>query len=219
MITPAWILEIFAAVMILVAEVSAGQLTIARAWTHADIAVSQLLVGIALAGMLVPGLNAVPNTVWEVVFAVMTAWFGWCLWREGRRRGAVLARGHYAPHLVYSAAMFYLFAALAGPPLEGSATPVSGSGGMPGMAGGSSSGPHASTLALIFALLLIAFTVHDLDRPAGVDGYFQVAGRRSVPERAPAAYTAERLLLSPAVVKGCQVAIGVTMAFILIIMI
>ena len=37
--------------------------------------------------------------------------------------------------------------------------------------------------------------------------------------RPTAAYTAERLLLSPAVVKGCQVAIGVTMAFILIIMI
>jgi hypothetical protein len=35
----------------------------------------------------------------------------------------------------------------------------------------------------------------------------------------PAAYTAERLLLSPAAVKGCQVAIGVTVAFMLIIMI
>ena len=118
------------------------------------------------------------------------------------------------------------------------------------MAGGSSGGMptlHVSTLALIFALLLIAFTVHDVDRPAGVDGYFHVVGRRSVPagsalgaaaagpvalhqpaqadaaesaSRAdPAPYTAERLLLSPAVVKGCQVAIGVTMAFILIIMI
>jgi len=37
--------------------------------------------------------------------------------------------------------------------------------------------------------------------------------------RPTAAYIAERLLLSPAVVKGCQVTIGVTMAFILIIMI
>ena len=34
MSTPAWILEIFAAVMLLVAEVSAGQLVIARAWTR-----------------------------------------------------------------------------------------------------------------------------------------------------------------------------------------
>jgi hypothetical protein len=101
---------------------------------------------------------------------------------------------------------------------------------MSGMAGGSSGGMptlSASALALIFALLLIAFTVHDLDRPAGVDGYFRVAGRRYVPggsalaaaAAGPVAYSAERLVLSPAVVKGCQVTIGVTMVFVLIIMI
>ena len=107
---------------------------------------------------------------------------------------------------------------------------MSGTGGMSGMAGGPSGGMptlHASTLALIFALLLIAFTIHDLDRPAGVDGYFRAVGRRSVPAGSalaaaaagPAAYTAERLLLSPAVAKGCQVTIGVAMAFILIVVI
>jgi hypothetical protein len=254
MSTPAGILEIFAAIMILVAEVSAGQLVIARAWTRrggtdADIAVSHLLMGIAMAGILVSGLSTLPNAVWEVVFAVMTAWFAWCLWRENRGRGAAaVAHGHYVPHLLHSAAMLYVFAALAGPSVEGSGT--SGTGGMSGMAGGSSGSMptlHASTLALIFALLLIAFTVHDLDRPAGMGGYFHVVGRRSVPAGSalaaaaagpvalrqptqadaaetgpradPAAYTAERVLLSPAVVKGCQVAIGVTMAFILIVII
>jgi Domain of unknown function (DUF5134) len=256
MSTPAGIPEIFAAIMILVAEVSAGQLVIARAWTlrggtDADIAVSQLLMGIAMVGVLVPGLSTLPNAVWEVVFAVTTAWFAWCLWRESRgRSAAAVARGHYVPHMVHSAAMLYVFAALAGPSVEGSGMSTSGTGGMSGMAGGSSGGLptlHASTLALIFALLLIAFTVHDLDRPAGVDGYFHVVGRRSVPAGSalaaaaagplarrqpaqadtaeaapradPAAYAAERLLLSPAVTKGCQVAIGLTMAFILIVII
>ena len=234
MSTPAWILGIFAAVMLLVAEVSAGQLVLARAWTrrggtNTDIAVSHLLIGIAMTGILVPGLSTLPNAVWEVVFAVMTAWFAWCLRRESRGRGAAaVAGGHYAPHLVHSAAMLYIFAALAGPSLAGSGISVSGTGGMSGMsgmAGGSSGGMPA--LALIFALLLIAFTIHDLDRPAGVDGYFYVVGRRSVPAGSalaaaaahPAAYPAQRLLLSPAVVKGCQVAIGVTMAFILIVII
>jgi hypothetical protein len=229
MSTPAGILEIFAAIMILVAEVSAGQLVIARAWTRrggtgADIAVSQLLMGIAMAGILVPGLSILPNAVWEVVFAVMTAWFAWCLWRESRGRGAAaVAHGHYVPHLVHSVAMLYVFTALAGPSVEGSGISISGTGGMSGMAGGSSGGTptlHAPTLALIFALLLIACTVRDLDRQAGVDGYFHVVGRRPVPAgSAPAAYAAERLLLSPAAVKGCQVAIGVTMAFILIVII
>ena len=219
MSTPAWILGIFAAVMLLVAEVSAGQLVIARAWTRrggtdADIAVSHLLMGIAMAGILVPGLSTLPNAVWEVVFAVITAWFAWCLWRESRGRGAAaVASGHYAPHLVHSAAMLYMFAALAGPSGTG------GMSGMSGMAGGSSGGMPA--LALIFALLLIAFTIHDLDRPAGVDGYFRVVGRRSIPAGSalPATYTGERLLLSPAAAKGCQVAIGLAMAFILIIVI
>ena len=127
--------------------------------------------------------------------------------------------------------MLYIFVALAGPPTAGSGTSTSGMGAMPGMVGtesGSSSGMptlHASTLALLFALLLIAFAVHDLDRQAGVDGYFPVVGRRPVtagpaPAGAaadPAAYTAKRLLLSPVTVKGCQVAIGITIAFLLLI--
>jgi Domain of unknown function (DUF5134) len=259
MSTPAWILGIFAAVMLLVAEVSAGQLVIGRAWTrrgrtNADVAVSHLLTGIAMAGIFVPGLSTLPKAVWEVVFAVMTAWFALCLRRESRGRGAAaVAGGHYAPHLVHSAATLYLFAALAGPSVEGSGIALSGTGGMsgmPGMAGGLSGGLPAllaSTLTPIFALLLIAFTIHDLDRPAGVDGYFHVVGRRSIPAGSalaaaaagpvalcqptqgdaaktapradPPAYTAARLLLSPAVAKGCQVAIGVAMAFILIIVI
>jgi hypothetical protein len=161
-------------------------------------------MGIAIAGILVPGLSTLPSAAWEVVFAVMTAWFAWCLWRESRGRGAAaVASGHYAPHLVYSAAMLYMFAALAGPSAEGSGMSMSGTGGMSGMAGGSSGGMpalHAPTLALIFALLLIAFTVHDLDRQAGVDGYFHVVGRRSVPGGSALAVAAAgpvALLLSP----------------------
>jgi hypothetical protein len=243
---PGWILAIFAAVMLLAAEVSAGQLAVMRAWTRgggtgADIAVSDLLTAIAMAGILLPGLSILPNAAWEVVFAVMTAWFVWRLWRLWRERGgrgaAAVAHGPDAPYLVRGAAMLYVFAALAGPSVAGSGMSMSGPGGMSGMAGGSSGGMptlHASTLALIFALLLVAFTVHDLDRRADVDGYFRVAGHRFMPggstlaaaaagpvtPRQPAhAYTAERLLVSPGVVKGFRVATGVTMAFILITMI
>ena len=261
---PAWILDVFAAVMLLVAAVSAGQLAVARAWTRAgardaDIAVSHLLMGIAMAGMLVASLSTLPNVAWEAVFAAMTAWFAWCLWRESRGHGAgALVRGHHAPHLVHSAAMLYMFAALAGPSSGGGS-------GMSGMAGGSSGATqtlHAPTLALVFVLLLIAYTVRDLDRQACADGYFHVVGRRftpagpalatasaagtasavppaggdgavatvtqpraaeaaetaATPEAGHAEPVAERLLLSPAVVKGCRVAMGVTMAFMLIIM-
>jgi hypothetical protein len=139
------------------------------------------------------------------------------------------------------AALLYLFAALAGPSAEGSAMSMSmsmsGPGGISGMTWGSSGGTptlHAPTLALIFALLLVAFAIHDLDRRARVDGDFQVVGRRFVrgepalaaaaagpvtPRPPTAAYTAERLLFPPAVVKGCRVATSLTIAFILIILI
>lgn len=239
MSTPAWILEIFGGVMILVAELSAGQLVVARAWARrgsadADIAVSRLLMGIAIAGILVPGLSALPNAAWAIVFAVMAAWFLWCLRRESQGSGAAaVARGHYAPHLVQSAAMVYLFAALAGPATAGSGMSMSGPGGMPGMTSGSPGGTptlHAPTLALIFALLLIAFTVHDLDQPAlaaGAGPVVTVTPRQpaqpdaadSAPRADPAADTAQRLLLSAPMMKGCRVVMGVTMAFTLIIMI
>lgn len=110
------------------------------------------------------------------------------------------ARAVGAPVARLLLAMLYLFAAAAGS--SGSGLPASG--GMSGMAGAAGvPAPHASTLALIFALLLIAVTVHDLNRQAGASD--------------PAGYAAERLLLSPAVAKGCQVTTGVTMAFMLII--
>ena len=267
---PAWISDVFAAVMLLVAAVSAGQLAVARAWTRAgardaDIAGSHLLMGIAMAGTLVASLSTLPNAAWEVIFAVMTAWFAWCLWQETRGHGiTAVASGHHAPHLVHSAAMLYMFAALAGPAPGGG----SGMAGMAGSPGGMHS-LHAPTLALVFALLLIAYTVRDLDRKAGADGYFHVVGRQFTPavpalataaaggtgrgipaslagggdsavaamaelQAAPAAEVppGERVvggaearppmadrLLSPAVVKGCRVAMGVTMAFMLVIMI
>jgi hypothetical protein len=115
----------------------------------------------------------------------MTAWFAGRLWRERRGRGATAAAsGHYAPHLAHSAAMLYLFAAIAGPSAQGSGTSMSGPGEMAGMTDGSPGGIptlHAPTLALIFVLLLIAFTVHDLDRQADRDGRSHVAGRRLAP--------------------------------------
>ena len=224
MSTPAWVLEIFAGVALLVAEMSAAQLVVARAWTRrgradAAIAVSQLLIGIALAGILVPALSTLPDAAWAVAFAVMTAWFAWCLWQESRGRGAAaLAGGQYAPHLAHSAAMLYAVAALAGP---GSGPSSSGTGGMAGMAWTSPGGVqplHAPTLAALFALLLIACTVRDLDRRADADGYFRVLEARPGPSGSVLAAAATRTV-APATVKACRVTTSVTVAFMLIILI
>ena len=196
MTIPDWLLEIFAGVALWVAAVSAGHLVVVRAWTRrgavdADIALSHLLMGIALAGVLVADLSTLPNAAWDVVFAAMTAWFDWCLWRESREHGTAAAiSGKYAPHLVYGAAMLYLFAALAGPSSAGSSmTGMSGMAGMTGGASGALPTLHAPALAFVFTVLLVAFTVRDLDRRASTDGYFHVAGRRFMPT-GPALLTA-----------------------------
>jgi uncharacterized protein DUF5134 len=212
MSVPGWLLEVLAGVMLLVAAMSAGHLAVARAWIRhdavgADVALFHLLLGIAIAGVLVAGLRTLPNAAWDVVFAATTAWFDWRLWRDSREYGAAAARGQFAPLLAYSAAMLYLFTALAPPSPGGSVM-----AGMPGMSAGPSSVMptlRAPTLGLLFAVLLAAITVRDVDRPAG---YLDVAGSDRTWR------TAELLPLAPAVVKGRQVMLGVTIAFTLILL-
>jgi len=278
---PARLLDIFAAVMLLVAAVSAVRLVAARPWrreaAEADIDAAHLLMGIAMAGMLAASLTTLPGGAWEVVFGVFTAWFAWRVGREARGHGArSVAGGHRTPHLVHSAAMLYMFAALT--------APMTASGGMGGM-GGSSGGMgtlRLPTLALVFALLLVGYAVWDLDRLGGpaVDGHSHPARARVTLGRGtlggaqalaaagsptaatfpaatadpPAAATsgtvtgrpvtagapataaqpypagatrvtgtgsaaARALVLAPGLAAVCQIAMGVTMAFMLIILI
>ena len=113
--TPAWILDIFAAIMLVVAAVSAARLVAARPWQRGavitDTDISHLLMGIAMAGMLAPSLTTLPNDAWAVVFGVLAVWFGYRVVRDYQASGArALAVGHCAPHLVHSAAMLYMFA-------------------------------------------------------------------------------------------------------------
>jgi hypothetical protein len=165
--TPAWILDLLAAVMLVVAAVSAARLAIARPWRPGsavfDTDVAHLLMGIAMAGMFVANLTTLSNTVWEVIFGLMTAWFAVRVVLDAQANGTrALAGGHCAPHLVHSAAMLYMFLALAAPG-------KGAMGGMSGMSGGSGSMMALShpTLAFIFALILIGYSVWDLDQLSG----------------------------------------------------
>jgi hypothetical protein len=264
MMTPSWILDTLAGVMLLVAAISAGRLMAARPWAgstgDADIDIAHLLMGIAMAGMLVVSLTTLPNGLWDAIFAVLTSWFGWRVYRESRGQGArVLADGHHMPHLVHSAAMLYMFVAL-------NATAAGSGGGMSGMGG--SSGMAMQTLsapvvAFIFILWLAAYVVLDLDRLSGPGhgrgSYFArpalagvTAGTGAVSLAASAmpagtsagaaagqdqaadgshpagrgllatggrSASARALLLSPRAAAGCRITMGVTMAFMLVIMI
>jgi hypothetical protein len=251
MSTPAWILDIFAALMLVVAAVSAARLAVLRPWrlgraaAVADIDVAHLLMAIAMAGMLAAGLSTLPDHAWAVVFGMLTAWFARQVTRDARREGIrALAAGHCAPHLVHAAAMLYMFLALT----AHAARSASGVAGMGGSAMPTLSLPF---LALLFALVLIGYSVWDLDQlsgpgagphyslaiprpvpaavlvgvPAGSDGGVTtivrpgVAGQAASRTAIPASLTGASPVLAPWVATGCRIAMGVTMAFMLMIMI
>jgi Domain of unknown function (DUF5134) len=267
---PSFVLGFFAALMLLVAAVSAGRLALDRPWRRgimdAGVDGAHVLMGIAMAGMLVASLGTLPNGVWTAIFAVMTAWLAWCVYRESRGGSLrVLVDSHHAPHLVHSAAMVYMFAAITAPAV-GHGSGMAGLGG----AGGGMSTLAVPVLAFIFAILLAGYSVVDLDRlsgpaphgsylsavgpaPAGAATASAAAGSGIVSPGVASAATvrseggvatlAEQaaspaesagasagspgggggsvrdLLLNPRTAAGCRIAMGVTMAFMLVIMI
>ena len=258
---PSWILDIFAAVMLLVAAVSAGRLAAARPWRNGrrraaltDIDLAHLLMAIAMAGMLVASLQTLPNGAWEAVFAVMTAWFAYRVMRDAQVTGVrALAGGHCAPHLIHAGAMLYMFLAVSAPIAHGSGGMNDMGGGMSGM--GTLDLPF---LAFLFALALVGYSIWDLDQLSGpgTSGHYSLAVARApadpvlagvgapagpgatavltepasppmvtetietVPEVPPASAPADGTgVLAPWVATGCRIAMGITMAFMLVIMI
>ncbi len=245
--TPAWVLDIFAAVMLAVAAVSAARLVAEWPWrreAHPDVDVAHLLMGISMAGMLAAGLRTLPDTLWEVIFGVLTAWFVGQVARDARAAGVrALAGGHCAPHMVHSAAMLYMYLAL---------VTAAGSGsGMSGMGGAATQSLSYPTLAFAFGLILAGYSVWDLDQLSGRRYSFASAttavaspalagipagaasaavsgpgtpsdapvGDEPSPPEENGRNDARRLLLSPETAVICRMAMGVTMAFMLFIMI
>jgi len=249
--TPTWIFDVLAAVMVAVAVVSAARLAAARPWRRgpailgpailgADAA--HLLMAIAMAGMLAPRLRTLPDTGWEVVFGVLIAWFAFWVARDARESGArALAADHCgAPHLVHSGSMLYMFLATT------SAAGMAGMAGMnelPGSSGSTMLTLDYPTLAFAFALILIGYSLWDLDQLSG--RRYGLAGARvslagigatnlpaltgaesvtAVPgsdgsdgSGANGGDAVREILLSPAVKVGCRVAMGAVMAFIMLI--
>lgn len=165
--TPAWVLDVLAAVMLVVAAVSAARLVAARPWQHGtvviDTDVAHLMMGIAMAGMLVASLTTLPDTAWEVIFALLAVWFAVRVALDATANGIrALAGGHCAPHLVHSGAMLYMFLAMGA-----SGAMPGGMGAMPGGAGPAMKTLSYPTLALVFALILVGYSIWDVDQLSG----------------------------------------------------
>jgi hypothetical protein len=268
---PAWILDIFAALMLVVAGISASRLLAERSWARpaadADIDAAHVLMGIAMAGMLAGGLKTLPNSVWVAVFAVVTAWFAGRVAREARTRRdlASVLTTHHVPHLIHGAAMIYMFVAFSSPAAGAAGSAMGGMGSM----GGSMGTLRVPTIGLVFVLIMAGWAVLDIDQisrsgrsrsgrgevavPAGLRHRVAVAAAGTAPAlaamgpaddslaamaatAAPVATTragsgaasGSSTAPSPAVVRGildprvattCRIAMGVTMALMLVLMI
>jgi hypothetical protein len=267
--SPDWLLDAFAALMLAVAAVSAVRLAAARARRRAAEAIdsdaAHLLMAIAMAGMLTPVLRTLPDRAWEVIFGLLAVWFVVRVARDARANGVrALAGGHCAPHLVHSCSMVYMVAAMT--TTAAGAAGMSGMGGMPGSVGSAMMTLRYPGIALVFAFILGGYSIWDLDQVSGrryrleappvslagargvpvpalaaasgrpgtsgavaegfaaADGAEEADGAREAEGRGDAAGAADRVgtrgrafLLSPAVTIGCRVAMGVAMAFMLII--
>ncbi len=168
--TPAWLLDAVAALMLAVAAVSAARLLAARPWRRgavvADTDVAHPLMAVAMAGMLAAGLRTLPDTAWEAIFGLLAAWFAVRVARDARANGVrALAGGHCAPHLAHSCAMVYMFLAVQA--TAAGAAGMDGMSGMPGDAGAAAMSLRYPTLALIFAFILVGYSIWDLDRLSG----------------------------------------------------
>jgi hypothetical protein len=253
---PTWILDVFAAVVLVVAALSVGRIAAAWPWRHgaavteADVAYP--LMGIAMAGTLAASLRILPDSAWEVIFAALTVLFAYQVVEDAGESGVRPVAGVLrAPQRVQSAAILYMFVSLA--------MPATGRAAMRTL--------HYPTIAFVFAVVLAGCSVWDLDqlsRPrysraragaalayttqpgslapavaapaatalpgslaAGAHAIAQARPRsaeaeRAVPDRdrtSPKTTAVRGFLLLPQITVGCRVAMGVTMSFMLLIMI
>jgi len=163
---PSWLAKTLAAVMIATAIYCFSRLVAARREnrpTDYDVDGVHILMGVAMAGMLVPRLNPFWDGGWEVIFASALGWFGWQTVR-GYRNQLAVGQGwvaHHLQHVLAGGAMLYVFLAVA-PARAGH----SGSG----MAMGGSTGSATTfpTLALVLTLALVGYVIWTADRFASV---------------------------------------------------
>jgi hypothetical protein len=242
---PFWLTSTFAALMLTVAVYCAGRIVVARWWrrpTELDSDGAHVFMGVAMAGMLVTGMRFLPAGWWEAVFAVGAVWFGGRMVQARRRAsGSPWRCPHPAPHLVECVAMLYMFLVLpAAVAIRGTA------GGMGGMSV-SATESRFSFLALLLALFMFGYVVWVGDRLQLRTPALALAGQASAGPRdnadalASASKPTElsgsaaaaggcasagptgpagpgRPYLAPRCAALCKIAMGITMGYMLILM-
>jgi hypothetical protein len=229
-VSPGWLNDVLGMVMIAISVNFAGRLVLARRWhrqIHVEVNIAELVMGVAMAGMLLPDINVFPTAVWVIVFVGFTLWFlienARFVKRHGISGGDPLVgyyRAHYPLHVLMSCSMLYMYLATSPPAASGSMM---------------MSAPEGATaeftfLPLLFAVLLCGFAVWQLDGinrflptgavVSGVDEDLVTVPSGSTGTLATGAAGGpstfhQRDWLAPRVETVCLIAMSVTMAILL----
>lgn len=176
MASPAWLADLFASAMLLTAGYCASRLILARVQqrpAERDIDLVHVLMGLAMAGMLVPGLTLLGGrSLWDVVwwtrgwamvFSGFAVWFGWRIGRFYRSAGRLTpASAHHLPHLVMSGAMVYMLVAVSRPALAGGTG--GGAADAMGIGTAAAGGIRFPLLAILLAQFMAAYVMWAADR-------------------------------------------------------
>lgn len=204
MVGQPWLADTLAAGMLATAVYCAVRLAashMCRRSTERDADLMHVAMGVAMASMLVSRLNPLTGRLWAVAFGLATAWFGGRLVRDSRRRLERQA-SHHVPHLLGCVAMLYML--MAAPGAAGGRAAAPGAA----MAGGGSPSAAAGVPALtaILAVSMLGCVVWLADRLA------------LSPAGAAAVQPPSRPILAPRVAACCQIVTGITMGYMLVLM-
>lgn len=215
---PTWLAATFGVIMIVAAIGALVRMIVAsrtRTATDYEIDGHNVLMGVSMAGMLIPGLlivtDGVSITIWLIVWSLVTVWFAISVVRDAARHtDGRRFTGHHLPHLVMSGAMIYMFSVMR------AGSTGSASAAMTGMSGMHANGGlvPVPTLDYAFAVFMIGYTVLVIDRLPRLSvvgsGDLRVAGH---PEAASAGRP-----LAPTMAALTNVVMAITMAYMLTMM-
>jgi hypothetical protein len=197
-LTPTWLTNALAIVMLAVAAYCASRLVVARLThrrTHYSYDAVHTAMGVAMAAMLTSRLST--SGPWVALFAVAAGWFGLRAARVLRHHSdtTAVSAGSYVRHLVTSGAMVFMLV------VAPSAAFASTSSATPAMTM-TSGAARFPTLALALGAFMVGYTAVILDR----------ISRPSSDVENPAGAT----ILAPRTVACCQVAMNLTMGYMLV---
>ena len=253
---PGWLGWLFAAVMLGTAAYCAGRLAVAwrsRRPTGYAVDLTHILMGSAMAGMLVPGLGFAPAGLWRATFAAAGCWFAAQavrgLTRGGPARAGLTAGGPASATAGSQAANVPADGGSArrswipGSPIHGGPVTVQG---WPGATGHTVTGPFVHLLACGAMLVMLAAPASGAGTAARAAGGTAAAGGPlpvlailcAVGLLASVVLATDRLTVLAPVSAGtqapgvsaavpmslrlaacCDIAVGVTMGYLLILMI